>query len=387
LVLIYDFVNILYICLPTDVHDRKWMTYFSDKADCNLFATWESNFDETTGPEDFEFFKEKNIKPLKSIKPFSFKNPIQAWQSIRFLNKIIAENNIDIVHLLFATPHAIWGAYINVPYIITARGSDVLIVIPDLLKAKGVKKIQNKYLFSIFKKSFNNASLVTGTSSKQVESINKFLQPKAPVELIRSGIDVNTIMAIENDRFLPEILKGKKFVFSPRYIRPVYDVELQIEALRLLPNSVLNEYYFVFIYGPNTDYYVTMKQKLANLKGLNYIILDRISQMEMWTCYKYAALTFMVPHSDGTPNTALEAMAAGCPLILRDLEAYDKDLFEGTCVKLKEATPQCLADTIVSSLTNYPEGLKQAAMEKVTLHGNRAIEMEKLYTWYKKIAS
>jgi hypothetical protein len=80
-------------------------------------------------------------------------------------------------------------------------------------------------------------------------------------------------------------------------------------------------------------------------------------------------------------------MAAGCPLILRDLEAYDKELFEGTCVKLTEATPQCLADTIMSSLTNYPDGLKQAAMEKVTLHGNRAIEMEKLYTWYKKIAS
>jgi glycosyltransferase involved in cell wall biosynthesis len=212
------------------------------------------------------------------------------------------------------------------------------------------------------------------------------LKPVAPVELIRSGVDVNTIKGIDNNDLLPESLRGKKYVFSPRYIRPIYNVELQIEALRLLPKSTLAEYRFAFIYGEG-NYFTEMKNRLAQIEGLDYVILDRLTQMEMWTCYKYAALTFMVPHSDGTPNTALEAMAAGCPLILRDLEAYDKELFEGTCVKLTEATPQCLADTIMSSLTNYPDGLKQAAMEKVTLHGNRAIEMEKLYTWYKKIAS
>jgi glycosyltransferase involved in cell wall biosynthesis len=378
-------MNILFLCTPNSIHDRKWITYFSDKKDCKLFAVWEDIFDTELTQADFNFFADNNITPLKSFKPFTFKNPLRVWRSVKYLNRIIKDNNIDIVHLMFATPHAIWGAYIKVPYIITARGSDVLIVIPDLLKSSGIKKIQNIYLFYIFRKSFNKAALITGTSLRQLESINIHLTPAAPVELIRSGVDFETINKIENDVFLPAVLKGKKYIFSPRYIRPIYNVELQVEAIALLPQSVLAEYVFVFIYGDG-DYLSKMKTRLDAIQGLNYLILDKLSQIEMWTTYKYAALTYMVPHSDGTPNSALEAMAAECPLILRDLAAYDKELFDGTCVKLKDVTPQCFADAIVKSLDNYPKELKAAALQKVSQYGNRTIEMEKLYSWYKKIA-
>jgi glycosyltransferase involved in cell wall biosynthesis len=379
-------VNILYVCTPNSIHDRKWITYFSYKNDCTLFAVWEDIFDTELTPGDFNFFAGNNITPLKSFKPFTFKNPLQVWRSVQYLNKIIAENNIDIVHLMFATPHAIWGAYIKAPYIITARGSDVLIVIPGLLKSSGIKRIQNNYLFNIFNKSFNKAALITGTSLRQLESINIHLSPAAPVELIRSGVDFETIHSINTDAFLPKQLKGKKYIFSPRYIRPIYNVELQIDAIALLPASVLAEYTFVFMYGYG-EYFANMKARLDAVEGLNYLILDKLSQIEMWTTYKYAALTFMVPHSDGTPNSALEAMAAECPLILRDLVAYDKELFDGTCVKLKEATPQCFADTIFDCLNYYPEELKEVALQNVAKFGNRTIEMEKLYSWYKKIAT
>ena len=72
------------------------MAYFADKADCNLFAVWENHFDGNMEPGDYEFFKEKNIKPLKSIKPFTFKNPFQVWQSVRDLNKIILDKIINL---------------------------------------------------------------------------------------------------------------------------------------------------------------------------------------------------------------------------------------------------------------------------------------------------
>ena len=379
-------MNILYICTPNSIHDRKWITYFSDKKDCNLFAVWEDIFDAELSQTDFSFFADNNIIPLKSFKPFTFKNPLQVWRSVQYLNKVIKEKNIDIVHLMFATPHAIWGAYIKAPYIITARGSDVLIVIPGLLKSTGIKKIQDNYLFNIFKKSFNKAALITGTSLRQLESVNTLLKPSAPVELIRSGVDFETINSINTDSFLPKQLKGKKYIFSPRYMRSIYHVELQIDAIALLPVSVLARYTFVFMYGDG-EYFANMKARLDALEGLTYVILDKLSQMEMWTTYKYAALTFMVPHSDGTPNSALEAMAAECPLILRDLVAYDKELFDGTCVKLKEPTPQCFADTIVDCLNNYPQELKESALQKVAKYGNRKIEMEKLYSWYKKIVA
>lgn len=378
-------MNILYVCIPFDVHDRKWMTYFAAKPGFKLFATWEDHFDKDTTQADYDVFKANNITTLPSFPTFTFKNPITSYKSIRHLNKLIKENNIDVVHLLFATPHAIWGAFIKVPHVITARGSDVLIVIPKLrTEGSGLKKLQNRLLFNIFHRSFTKASLITGTSGRQVESIKKVLNPPCPVDLIRTGVDVDAISNIKDDSLLPEELKGRKFVFSPRYLKPMYNPELQLAAIRLLPKHILQEYKFVFIYGAG-EYYENKKKELAQIEGLDYIIYERLSQQQMWTCYKYSSLTFMVPHSDGTPNTALEAMAARCPLILRDLEVYDKLIFDGCCLKLPDAEPQTLADTIVQALENYPQELLDISFDRVSKHGNRKVEMEKLYKRYLEI--
>lgn len=351
-----------------------------------MFATWENIFNPNVRPYDIEQFDNANIKRLETFDSFSVKKPHVTWRSIQTLNRIIKENNIDVVHFLFATPHALWGPYIKVPYIITARGSDVLIVIPGLRDSKGLSGLAEKYLYTVFKKSFNNAYAITGTSHKQVEAIKNVLQPAAPVHLIRTGVDVDFISNISSDDLLPEELKGKDFVFSPRYLSPIYNVETQVAALKQLPNWILDKYEFVFIKGGD-PYCANRIAELEQIPGLRFRVYDRLTQYQMFTMYRYAKLTFMVPHSDGTPNTALEAMSARCPLILPNLDRYDAEIFHGSCYMLPENTPAELAKAIQSCLENYPKGLLDEGFNRANTFGNRPKEMEKLYAIYEQLKS
>lgn len=377
-------LNILYVCTPFDFHDRKWMVYFAGKPGYKLFATWENIFNPQVRPYDIEQFDNAGITRLETFDSYSLKRPHVTRRSIKTLNRIISENNIDLVHFLFATPHALWGPYINVPYIVTARGSDVLIVIPGLEKSKGIRSIAKRFLFRVFKKSFNNAFAITGTSTAQIKSINNVLKPAASVHLIRTGVDVERIANLDVEANLPEELKGKEFVFSPRYLSPIYNVETQIAAIKQLPKELLDKYLFVFIKGGEPY----CSQRIAELKEiphLNFTVYDRLTQEQMFACYRAAKLTFMVPHSDGTPNTALEAMSARCPLIIPNLDRYDAEIFKGSCCMLEENTPKQLAKAIKSSLENYPAGLLEEGYKRALTLGNRMVEMEKLRKVYEEL--
>jgi len=374
-------MNILYICTPTSIHDQKWMRYFAEKEEFNVFAVGESKIDEST----FYDLKKQNINLLPSIDSFSIKTPYKNHQSIQKLRKYCELYKIDLVHVLFATPYALWVNCINTPYMITTRGSDVLVVLPELKEQKGVRGIYFSWLFKKFQKAFSSAKAITCTSELQQKRIKELFGLKADV--IRTGVDVEKIVNLNPNDYLPSELKGVKYIFSPRFMSPIYNISFQIEALAFLPKSITENYAFVFVKGKqfNPQYFEEQLKSLQQLGNINYIILDYLSQEALWATFKRAALTIMTPISDGTPNSALEAMAAGSPLIVSDLP-YDKDLFENTCVKTSLKDPKVLAQLIENTLEN-PNEFKQEANDAVYKFGNRASEMQKLEKLYQILKS
>jgi glycosyltransferase involved in cell wall biosynthesis len=377
--------KILYIANGNSIHDVKWISFFSNQIDtyrCYLICDTLCNLSEQTRKE----LAEKNISILPQIAPFSITSPLRTLRAIRQFKKAIKEIEPDLVHVLFAAPNALWLNFTKIPSIITLRGSDILIVIPGLLKQKGVKSVYFKVLFRMFGKAFLAAKTVTGTSWTQIDSA-KVLFEGAKLELIRTGVDVSKISEIKQPELIPDSLKEREFVFSPRFMSPVYNIELQIEAISKLRKEILSRYTFVFIRGKqfDQDYYQKQLQKLLVLKdeiNLNYIVFDYLDQSSMWMFLKKASLCMMTPISDGTPNSALEAMAAKCPLIVSNLN-YDKDLFEGTCIKLKTSESSELAETIELALENYPNDFIKKGYFQVSALGNRELEMKKLENLYK----
>ena len=128
-----------------------------------------------------------------------------------------------------------------------------------------------------------------------------------------------------------------------------------------MEQKFIERFTFVFIRGKQFDdkYYQVQLKRLQQLKteiNLNYCVIDYLDQPSMWMMLKKTALCIMTPISDGTPNSALEAMAAKCPLLISNLN-YDKYLFENSCIKLDSFEVTELKDLIEDSLTNYNPSL------------------------------
>lgn len=376
--------KILYIANGNIIHDIKWITYFSEQTEkysCYLLCDTLCELSEQT-----KITLEKSaIQLVPQINPISITRPLKTWKAIRQYKKLIKDLQPDLVHVLFATPNALWLNFSKTPSIITMRGSDILRVIPDLLKQTSLKKIYCGFLFRQFKKAFLKANFVTGTSLPQIEKAHELFK-STNLKLVRTGVDVEKISQLDQSELIPDSLRDKEFVFSPRFMAPIYNIEFQLTAISKLEKQFIERFTFVFIRGKqfNQEYYQLQLKKLKQLKGeinLNYCVIDYLDQPSMWMMLKKASLCIMTPISDGTPNSALEAMAAKCPLLISNLN-YDIDLFENTCIKLNSFEVNELKRVLEDSLTNYDSTLLDNAFTKVSVLGNRPIEMNKLEQLY-----
>lgn len=376
--------NILYICTPDSIHDLKWMCFFANqKNDFEIFAIGEKN---SYSSNSEALLQANNITLLEPLCSFSIRTPYSTIKSIFHIQSIIKKHNINLVHVLFAAPYSIWLNFLSAPSIITTRGSDVLVLFPNLLSGKGIKRIYLGFLFFLFKRSFNKANFVTCTSNRQIEKVKELFHTTRCL-LVRTGVDVEEIHKIDKPALILEELRGRNYVLSPRFMAPIYNIHYQIEALLHLNKNIIDSFVFVFIRGKNynENYYKAQLIKLEELKkniSLNYLIVDFFEQEALWMHLKRAHLVLMTPISDGTPNSALEAMAAKTPLIISDLPLYDSELFENSCIKVPLNNSEKLATSITSVLTHRSSEKIEKAYNIVLEYGNRKIEMNKLAKLY-----
>lgn len=378
--------NILFICNSLSIHDYKWISFFSEqKTKFKIFIIEENHNNKTSN----NFKNNPEIIILNKLNPFSISKPHKTYKSIKHLNNVILRNNIDFVHVLYACPNALWCNFIKIPYIITTRGSDILLTIPNLKKSKGIRFILGSILFKLFRISFENALTITCTSEVQTIKVKDIFNIKN-TKTIKTGVDYDKISNLDKEHLILKALKNKRFIFSPRFFSPVYNIIYQVEAIRFLPQKIIDNYVFLFVKGNqfNNNYFNKVNDLLNQLsveKGVNFIIIDYFNQEEIWMHFKKASLCIMTPISDGTPNSALEAMASNCPIIISDLD-YDKDIFETTCIKTPLNNARKLSELITNTLQdNNIKQMLQNANNAVKTKGNRQIEMKKLEEIYDSI--
>lgn len=381
--------TILFIADPESVHDLKWISFFSQnsaKIRCVLQPV--SNLPYSS--ELKNNLKGMNITMLPQLGHLSLKKPITSFRSWVKFKKVLSDTCPDIVHFLFVTPNALYAPLVKGDYILTTRGSDILVLIPGLKSGKGLRGLYYKVLFWIYARIFKRARFVTGTSSKQLATVEQLFSVDASrLHLIRTGIEFDKINQLNIEKYLPRSLKGNEVIFSPRFMSPIYDICLQIDAIDYLPDEILKRYLFVYVRGKkfDRDYFHNVLNRLELLKqkrGLCYIVFDYLDQQSLWSVLHMSSLCVMTPLSDGTPNSALETMASKCPLILPNLN-YDRDIFDSACMVLKERNPESLADIIVSALEKYPIEFLETAYDRVIQLGNRKIEMNKLGQLYNEM--
>lgn len=380
-------MNLLFLADPNSIHDIKWVSFFSEKYDCFLIAR-KRHISSWTKKEIDDFQQTYRVTILGSIDDFSVRQFSRTYREAEKLNRWFKEYRINIFHVLYAEPNALWinfrvASDVAVKWILTTRGTDILKTIPEHFSKKNVL---NRVVSFLYERAFKKYDLITCTSAGQIKSIHS-IAANLPVTIIRTGVDIESIQQ-DTSAYLPASLKGKKYVLFPRNMRPIYNHEFSLKAISLLSKDILKQYSFVFVDkdSSDTDYVERCIELMKSDTAIDFIFLERQSQQSIWQLYKESSLVVMNPLSDGTPVSAMEAMVCRAPLILGSLP-YDEDIFGGVTLILSSWDPNELAVKMSSVLSMNTHVPVTDAFNRVLEKGNRQTEMKKLHLLYEKLAS
>jgi glycosyltransferase involved in cell wall biosynthesis len=335
-------MNILFFADPNSIHDIKWISYFNSNKIANSFLIVRNHH--LARPDQL------SADHVLSIRDFSIVRFYQTIFTACKIKRIIKVRKIDLIHIQYAEPNALWclfRSYFNVPMIITCLGSDVLKTIPEFFQKKSLISF---FVAPAYKRAFLLADWVTATSKSQLNSIKQFSTRKFNLEIVRTGVDVKRLLA-DTSNYFPLSHETQYFLF-PRYIKPIYNHEFCIEAIALLPAHIKKKYKMIFVGKDSGDatYQKFLEQKMSLVKDVEFIFLSDQSQESIFELYKKASLIIMTPHSDGSPVSAMEAIACGAKVILGPIE-YDENLFGQWSFRLTAWNKSELAQLMIDVLS------------------------------------
>lgn len=370
-------MKIVYLANPRSVHDCKWINYFAKDHDVRVVTQ--------TGVENDLGILEAQCEPI--LGPFSLFNRSSVKETVSRLKSLIGTET-DIIHSMYAMPNAIWADFVRgeIPHVATTRGSDVLVEYArDYLNPTGLsQKISYPYVRHSFAKAIKNADFVSSTSMRQRDAVVEIRGSESGTEVIRTGVDESLF------EFAGAPSKRKDF-FCPRSMKPIYNLELLAEAFDVFVKreGMGDSRLRLIDDNPGSEYSEKVREVVSELDCSEKVqFLGAASQTEMIKRYQAADAIIMIPKSDGTPVSGIEAMMIGRPLILGPLE-YDEDLFSAD--KVWKAKSFAVGE-IANAMSDFVSDVELE--EKVDLARVAAVEraglsasLERISNIYEEVAA
>lgn len=373
-------MKIAFFANPEGIHDCKWINKIAENATCILIANSNANLDNVGVSKSIPIFPIiPNTVPLLDRKKFK----IVKGQ----IADLLKSHKIDICHSMYAYPYSIWPMEINFQkHIITTRGSDILIDLDITLKSGNnlKEKIAHKFLRRKMLKALESASNITCTSSKQANRVKSYISNQNKCEVLYTGLDIKKL----SDYFTSAQRKNQeRYIFSPRSMAALYNIELIVEAFHLFLKEHPQFKLKLINNNGNSAYYRKIHELTNSLQISDKIDwIEKVNLSEMVSLYKNAACTVMTPHSDGTPNSAIESMFCETPVILGALD-YDSKLFnDNTCIRLQENSVNSLYLAMKESVDiSKTDHLVKNAKSVVTINADLQSSIDRIMKIYQNL--
>ena len=309
-------LNILFLADHRSIHDKKWITWISENTNHNCYLISRSVHGE---------MKEtwNKVKFLGNIPDYSVTQPWKNKHGKRFLKGIIDTNRIDLFHVYYLEPNALWTLYVHDIGVLTgftSRGSDVLIGLNHFLERRDILA---NLLVRRYRKSLQKGEFIFSTSGAQKERIDRYFLGKNEVEIVRTGVNIEKLVDLRK-KGLPK----KRQVLFGRNMQPIYNHHFVLDQLGNLPSHVKEEYEFIFVDSDSTNVEYTdfIREKIADLTDLKINFLTSQKGNDYHKLIAESTVNVMTPLSDGAPVSAIETLCLNTNLVLPDLP-YDADLF------------------------------------------------------------
>jgi glycosyltransferase involved in cell wall biosynthesis len=335
------------ICFLADgqsIHTKRWCAHFAKQGhDIHLITFREAKIESAT----VHFLNSGKV----AVEGGNWKVLLKVGE----IKKILAEIKPDILHALYATSYGIAGALTGFhPYIVTALGSDVLI------------SPQNSFIYRVLVKyALKKADWVTAMADHMKEAMIKMGISSQKISTIMFGID--PLIFNHNNRNISE----EKFIItSTRNFEPVYNIELLLNALKIVNEKIPN--LSVNLIGEGT--LRGQLEKTAADMGLKDKIIfhGKLPQTEIAKTLNNTHLFATTSFSDGNNVSLTEAMACGTVSVATDIPANRQWIENGVNGFLVPTDkPEILADKILYVYKNYAE------LEKKCIPFNDRVIFEK----------
>lgn len=224
------------------------------------------------------------------------------------IKKILKEEFVDATIAFFTIPSGPLAWYIKfrygIPYIVSLRGGDVPGNEPSLHNIHRILKPIRKIIFK------NAVSIVA--NSKGLAELSEKYDPFS-VKIIPNGVDCNF--------FIPKVYTKKnskkiRLLFVGRFQEQkniLNLIEQFSEALKIKKNLHLT----IVGNGPLKDLILNKANNLAIEKNLSW--LDWQDKKSLNIIYRNTDIFINPSYYEGMPNTVMEAMACGLPVIASDI--------------------------------------------------------------------
>ncbi len=254
-------------------------------------------------------------------------NPLRGAAFIaasRSLHRVLDELDPDVLHSQSVSRYglAAWLSRFR-PYAITAWGSDVLILPHSNWRRRGYTwlALRGAELVTGGSEHLVKAAIAAGARSERTRYIHigvntERFHPGPPPAELRSGLD----------------LGDARIVLSPRVIAPLYRQDVVVDAFARLPQDTLLLMTRYLAREPDVEALVRRAASLGVAERLR--IVPAVAEAEVPDLYRLADVVVSVPTSDGGPNTVVEALASGRPIVASDLPPNRE--------WLTELDPECL---------------------------------------------
>ena len=377
-------MRICYLADGRSVHTYRGLKFFSDRGHQMFLISFAP-----LEPEHIKAVESAGATYLSELDGFHLKRFWRTMGELNRLRRTFRVEKIDIVHSHFLGINAWYAALSGFhPAVITVMGGDIL------GENWQPESSRERWLTPF---ALRKADALTCWSAKLTAIVKRYARPGVPVEVIHGGVDLDLFSPGPRPSHLIDRLglpPNAKVVFSPRLMRPLYNLDRVAEAARRLCEDD-PDVYFVFTYlleAKDDVYEQRVRDIVEDLVAAKRVLFNPgITHQEMADYYRLATVTISIPSTDGTPMSVLESLACGTPVVVSDIPNYDEHYIEAD----KTVLVANINDTseIVSALDRLindrglANRLASAGQRRVETSGSYESQMMRMERLYQQLVS
>ena len=295
-----DRLTLAYLGDPNSIHTRRWAGWFATEGH-RVHLLVPDGVDVTDG-----------LHPSIMVESFSpygrGMGPLRgAYGARRSLRGRLRALSPTILHAHYLTTAGWYGWLAGVhPLVVTVWGTDIY---------RNARTLGGRVQARLV---LGAADLVTADSDDLAAATIAAGAQADRVHVVQFGVDTTLFAPDRDPGALRERLglAGRRIVFSPRAIAPLYRQLTVLDALDALPEDVVGIFSAQATREGELEQFMTRAADLGLTDRIR--VLAGIAHGDMPDYLALADVVVSIPETDATPVTLLEAMAAGRPIVASD---------------------------------------------------------------------